>query len=226
VTKYRTITLAVRRGCARGAEEILPFIIYLHHRRWLEAAMLGKRPPSTPATIALYRTLPLPDLSERLAEESERAKLLDDKTAKMTLAFTLALGVLGAAATLAKNLGSSSAMNYIQAGIVISTGYILIGGWLALAGYRTLPRFGYGTMFRVDIMKALDPKESYVDGLLRQETANTIRQIRNEAAYQCLRNGFVAFAVVLVVYVFAVRTGSTSKEVRAFRPSRAEATRI
>jgi hypothetical protein len=158
----------------------------------------------TPASLEAflhYGSLSTEQLEKRLAEEHERAKLLDEKTSKMTLAFTLGLGILGAAGTLVRSLGQSTIISVLQCGIVLSAIYILTAGFLALAAFRTFPLFGYGTEFLVAIKDAAEPKQIYLDCLFRQEKANQIRQIRNEAAFQSLRNGFVIFAVVLIVYL-------------------------
>jgi hypothetical protein len=72
------------------------------------------------------------------------------------------------------------------------------------ASLRTLPTFGYGTGFKIDSKTADAPAEVYVDALLRQEKANQIRQVRNEAAFQALRNGFFLFGIVLILYLLVL----------------------
>jgi hypothetical protein len=172
--------------------------------------MLGAGAPETEEIVSFYRLLPEDQLRERILEERDRAKSLDEKTSHMTLAFTLALAVVGAAAALVKGLTPSASIVLINIGIIISAIYILLGGCLALAGLRTLPQFGYGTGFRIAVKEASDLRHVYVDHLLRQEKANQLRQIRNEAAFQSLRNGFVVFVVVLIIYLLAFRAGSTA----------------
>ena len=119
----------------------------------------------------------------------------------MTLAFTLGLGIVGAAGTLIKGLSQSAITSILQWSILISAIYVLIAGFLAMAAFRTLPSFGYGTEFLVGLKQSAEPKQIYLDCLVRQERANQIRQIRNEAAFQALRNGFIIFALVLIVYL-------------------------
>lgn len=85
-------------------------------------------------------------------------------------------------------------------GVIFSAGYIFIGGYVALRGFATLETFGYGTDFKIQIKTGADPVQVYVDALLRQEKANQIRQIRNEATFQSLRNGFILFSIVLLVF--------------------------
>jgi hypothetical protein len=185
-----------RKTAVRLIEELLPFVAYFINRGTLE-----KRSDRLPEdTISEYRLVPNGELDERLSEEGQRATDLDEKTSKMTLAFTLSLGILGAASGMASHLPASFALA-ITVGILISAGYILIGGWLALAGFRTLPRFGYGTRFRVEKRNAPDPLQLVVENLLRQEIQNQIRHVRNEATFQCLRNGFLAFGITLIIYI-------------------------
>lgn len=174
--------------------------------------MTGDNPPASSDTLGRYRTLVVPDLEKRILEEHERAKLLDEKTFKMTLSLALGLTILGSVtAVLLRDVGQSTIATLMRSGVTLSILYIFIGGFIALTSLATLPTFGYGTGFKVEANTTAAPVEVYVDALLRQETANQIRQVRNEAAFQALRNGFVLFGIVLILYLLTltgiIRTG-------------------
>jgi hypothetical protein len=191
-----------RRIADALVEELLPFIPYLIHGRELRAKMSGDNLQVSHDTLACYKKLTPQELEIRIREEHERAKLLDEKTFRMTLSLSLALTIVGSVvAKCLKDIATSPIATAMQYGMIFSLVYILIGGYIALTSLRTLPTFGYGTAFKVAAKTAADPVEVYVDALLRQETANQIRQVRNEAAFQHLRNGCIPFAIVLTLYL-------------------------
>jgi hypothetical protein len=115
-------------------------------------------------------------------------------------------GLGSVTAVLLRNVGESTIATLMRFGLALSIFYIFVGGSIALSSLRTLPTFGYGTGFKIDVKRANAPVEVYIDALLRQEKANQIRQVRNEAAFQALRNGFVLFGIVLILY-FLVLAG-------------------
>jgi hypothetical protein len=169
--------------------------------------MNSDNPPAPPDTLANYRELAVSDLEKSILEEHERSKLLDEKTFKMTLSLALGLTILGSVtAVLLRNVGESTIATLMRFGLALSIFYIFVGGSIALSSLRTLPTFGYGTGLKIDVKRANAPVEVYIDALLRQEKANQIRQVRNEAAFQALRNGFVLFGIVLILY-FLVLAG-------------------
>ena len=89
--------------------------------------------PASLETLVRYGLLSTEQLEKRLEDEHERGKSLDEKTSRMTLAFTLGLGILGAAGTLVKGLGQSTIISSLECAIVLSAIYILAAGVLALA---------------------------------------------------------------------------------------------
>ena len=67
----------------------------------------------------------------------------------------------------------------------------------SICALRTLPSYGYGTRFLLD--QSVDPPQILADALARQETMNVVRHLRNEAAYQAMRNGLLfLFAGIMV----------------------------
>lgn len=190
---------------AGAVEPLLPFITYVIYKRELRAKMLGENPPAPPDTLTVYRKLTAEELKNQIFEEHERARMLDDKTSKMTLSLGLGLAILGSvAAVLLKELGTSGIAVFMVWVLAVSVIFILIGGFIALTSLRTMPTYGYGTEFKVKAKTADPSVEVYVDALLRQEKANQIRQVRNEAAIQTLQIGFVLFVIVLFLYFLTV----------------------
>ncbi len=74
--------------------------------------------------------------------------------------------------------------------------FALISGLIAVRALTTLPAYGYGTNFA---SVSGDPL-AVARALLAQEKINSLRHVRNEAAYQCLRNSLICliFAVALL----------------------------
>lgn len=206
-TAFLEFRYKLRKIVARAGEELFPFITYFINWTHLQATMNSDNPPAPPDTLANYRELAVSDLEKSILEEHERSKLLDEKTFKMTLSLALGLTILGSVtAVLLRNVGESTIATLMRFGLALSIFYIFVGGSIALSSLRTLPTFGYGTGFKIDVKRANAPVEVYIDALLRQEKANQIRQVRNEAAFQALRNGFVLFGIVLILY-FLVLAG-------------------
>lgn len=76
--------------------------------------------------------------------------------------------------------------------------YVLSAGFVALGALRTLPSYGYGTRF---LLQQEDNAPSTVaDALARQELMNNIRHLRNETAYQALRNGLILLFVAILLF--------------------------
>jgi len=78
--------------------------------------------------------------------------------------------------------------------------YTIIGGIIALGALKTLPTYGYGTNF---IIKSKDDVNVKIAALAAQEKVNTARHLRNEAAYQCLRNGFIILIIPVIFFIIA-----------------------
>ena len=84
----------------------------------------------------------------------------------------------------------------------IASIYMLSAGIVALGAFKTLPTYGYGTDH---LLKQKDIRDVYLaQTLYSQERINIIRQLRNEAAYQSLRNGFVILLLVFIYLALAI----------------------
>ncbi|MFN3627700.1 MAG: hypothetical protein ACK4S3_07450 [Parvibaculum sp.] len=182
----------------RLVEELFPFPHYFvrarRQRRRCECPDILKKPD-----FKDYPTLSAEQLNERLKEERVRASALDDKTFKLTLSLSVGLTVLSStAAFLIRAVTSPS----IQATLTIAIGmalfYVLSAGFVALGALRTLPSYGYGTYFL--LQQQSGTPNVVADALARQERMNNIRHLRNETAYQALRNGLILLFVALLVF--------------------------
>ena len=76
--------------------------------------------------------------------------------------------------------------------------YSIMADLVALGALRTAPRHGYGTslFLKQDTLR----KKILAESLARQEIINLVPQLRNEAAFQSLRNGLLLFVVVIVMF--------------------------
>jgi hypothetical protein len=79
---------------------------------------------------------------------------------------------------------------------------MLMAGITALGAIKTLTTYGYGTDHLLNQKKIGD---SYLaEALYAQERMNIIRHLRNESAYQSLRNGFLMLFIALGLSVVVV----------------------
>lgn len=137
-------------------------------------------------------------IDSRLKEEHSRSKQIDDKTSKFNLGLSLCLTIIGiAATTVAKLLPDHELKPIIIAFLSISSLYMLIGGLVSLSACKLMPTYGYGS--RYESLKASNERVESIKALIGQENVNLIKQVRNEVAYQCLRNGFVLLFVALTI---------------------------
>ena len=142
-------------------------------------------------------------LEERLKEEHQRASTMDEKTSKLTFSFSIALTFVGAAIVFLKNTVSPVVMQaglsvLINSLIFLGLFYSTMAGLVALGALRTAPRHGYGTPLLLE--QDTHRRKKLTESLARQEVINLVRHLRNEAAFQCLRNGLLLFIVVIVMF--------------------------
>lgn len=184
---------------SRVVEEVFPFAHYRirarRQRMRCEAADILAED-----TFAGYRSLTPEQAAERLKQEHARAVALDDKTFKLTLSLTLGLTLAGSvAALLVKGVADPCIQAAAAALVGLSLFYVLSAGFIAIGALKTLPSYGFGTRFV--LRQSSGTTEATADALARQEVMNTIRHLRNETAYQALRNGLILlFGSFLVFY--------------------------
>ncbi|MEJ1339480.1 MAG: hypothetical protein RPU64_09110 [Candidatus Sedimenticola sp. (ex Thyasira tokunagai)] len=150
-------------------------------------------------------------LNVRIKEEHERATKIDEKTFKFTLGLSVSLTVLAAASgSFVKFLPNSSYAVYISIICGVASLYMLAAGITALGAIKTLATYGYGTDHLLNQKKVGD---SYLaEALYAQERMNIIRQMRNEAAYQSLRNGFLMLFLALGISVVMLGNPSSASK--------------
>ena len=152
-------------------------------------------------TIECYRELEIDTLNKRLKEEHLRAVKIDDKTSKFTLGLGVSLAIIAAASgSFAKFVPYQNFGGVISFLCGLSALYMLFAGIISFGAMKTLPRFGYGTKHEIELKKNGADYLAWV--LLKQEEINTVRQMRNETAYQSLRNGFLVLIIALIIALF------------------------
>ena len=182
---------------SRIAEEIFPFGHYvLRSRRKKQQCV--KKNPLQELQCTDYATVPVDGLKQRLSDEHQRASSMDEKTFRLTLSLSVGLTVLGSTAAFLTNMISSGTIQTIST-IAIGCGvlYVLAAGFVALGALRTLPTYGYGTKF---LLQCQNDQRALAEALACQEAMNIIRQLRNETAYQALRNGLcLVYAGIMII---------------------------
>jgi hypothetical protein len=183
---------------SRVTEELFPFVHYLAHAKKLRAKAASADLVSG-QEYADYPSLSETQLKDRLTEERTRAAALDDKTFKLTLSLSIGLTVLSSTtAYISSHIAILPISLTITTITALSLFYTLIAGILALSALRTLPSYGYGT--RLLLEQKIPNTSNLAAHLARQEMMNLIRQVRNEAAYQALRNGLILLFVALLSF--------------------------
>lgn len=187
-------------------EEVLPFCTYSKYRSKLiaDAIKIYGESCKENDTLSSYQALDVDIINTRIKEEHDRAKYIDEKTVKFTLTTTIALALLSSTSTFLLQKVTQGVFLPISISLSgISVLFLLIGGLISLEALRTMPTYGYSTDFRV---KAKGYQDIVYNALAAQEKVNAVRQVRNEAAFQCIRNGLlllmISFSVTLIGFFF------------------------
>lgn len=183
-------------------EEIFPFVFFAKNK-WKKINQIQTK-GAPEQKIKEYSILTLEKLNQRLSEEHDRAIKIDEKTSKFTLGLSVSLTILSTASgTLVKLLPGNN-INYT---IIILCGmssvFMLIAGIISLGALKTLPKYGYGTIHEINAKER--EKGHFAEVLFLQEEINIVRHLRNESAYQCLRNGFFLLLTALIISMFFIR---------------------
>lgn len=180
-------------------EELFPVLFYLANTHKIRKRIELQKPERVNDSKTAYYKLSGTDLMRRVSEELERARLMDSKTSKMTLFLSLVMTALGAVSTfLAKNFSSGWIELVILLPAFFSIFYSFSAALVAFGALRTLPSYGYGTEF---LVKARRSKTVVIRNLIKQEDMNLLRHLRNECAYQCIRNAFLCLLFVLALFL-------------------------
>lgn len=177
-------------------EEFFPFIIFIINK-WKILNTFNQF--NTLEDNDKYLKLDEESLKNRLSEEHNRASQIDDKTSKFTLALSLSLTILTAVSgAFLKFLPSELPLLAKSISIIclLSSSYMLIASTIALSSYKTLPKYGYGTNYLLQLQET--GKKVLAKNLYLQEKMNIIRHIRNEATYQCIRNGLLLLLIAFI----------------------------
>lgn len=182
-------------------EEAFPIFPFLKYKNSILKKINNME--ETASKSERYEELGSDSLNIRIKEEHERAIKIDEKTFKFTLGLSISLTVLTVASgSFVKFSPNTSCSAYISMIFGISSLYMLMAGIIALGAIKTLATYGYGTDHLLNQKKIGD---SYLaEALYAQERMNIIRQLRNEAAYQSLRNGFLMLFIALGLSVVVV----------------------
>ena len=180
-------------------EEIFPFAPYVRRKTRNFRLAKCKRILAKPQ-YEQYPNLNVKKLRKRLIEERQRASSMDEKTFKMTLSLSVGLAILGTtSATLVKQISLPEARIALVTLIILGLFYLLSSGYIALGALKTLPSYGYGT--QPLLLDSEQHQRNLAECLARAEKINIVRHLRNETAYQCLRNGLVLLYLAAVIFV-------------------------
>lgn len=142
-------------------------------------------------------------LQRLLREEDARASALEDKSAKVSVVLGIGLTIGG---TIGKSLADGVSIPWLRiavfVGLLIAMLYLLWGGWLAFrSGMTAKPRMAIGADWAVEAQKKR--KSSRIAALIHFEKTNLIRNNDISVAVDCVRNGLIVFAAVVVMVLSA-----------------------
>jgi len=183
-------------------EEIFPFLFFYFRKRKLTKEIINETFASETSAYKSYYQLPEENLKSRIAEEHDRSKSMDDKTFKMTLAISFGLTILGSTASLlVKGMPNPELKVIVAIFAALSIFYSMTAGYTAIGALKTLPTYGYGTDFMI---KGNGDISVLVKALAAQEKMNIIRHLRNESAYQSLRNSMALLFFALMIFAVSL----------------------
>lgn len=196
---------------SRIFEEVFPFFSYRRNRSRLEERLASSNILNLEMFVD-YKKLSPEQLTRRLDDEHQRASSMDEKTFKMALSLSIGLTILGfTTAFITKSEFDGTILIVLLIPIALGLFYLLVAGYMALGALRTLPKYGYGTEFVLKkSQESTREVEILAEALACQECMNIIRHLRNETAYQSLRNGFCLFYTWILIFV--VIFGGTMSE--------------
>ena len=226
VNRARTLRLikqSMTKIVNRIGEEILPFFFFYFRKRKQIKLVSTENFGCGSGSYEVYHQLSENELESRISQEHERAKSMDDKTFKMTLAISFGLTVLGSTANLLlKEIPVTEYRIIVAVFASLSIFYSMAAGFTAIGALKTLPTFGYGTDFAINGKKN---KSVLVHALAAQEKMNIIRHLRNESSYQSLRNSMILlflaltiFALSFIVHYFQTSPKALGGLLAMFRP--------
>ena len=185
----------------RCLEELLPFVFFVFNKKRILKRISNYDEWKKDAKK--YTDLDEGDLKVRITQEHERGVKIDEKTFKFTLGLSVSLTVLAAASgTFVKFMPDTSFRGIISIICGLAALYMLAAGITALGAIKTLPTFGYGTAYLINLKN--DATTCLTESLYCQEQMNIVRHLRNESAFQALRNGFFLLFLALIISIISV----------------------
>lgn len=183
---------------SRFIEELFPLFMYFRNKNKILLEINSNENLRSSKIFDEYDKLDETDLLKRLTEEHTRANLLDDKTSKLTLSISFGFTIIGVISSILTQNISIGLLQFIV--IVLTTLtiiYSLFCSIVSIGALHTLPFYGYGTEF---LIQSKLSKSYIVLALLCQEKMNIIRQMRNEVAFMFIRNSFICFIIIVIIY--------------------------
>ena len=155
------------------------------------------------------RALDTDQLTKYLETEWTRAKELDEKLTKLTVALSVAVTVGGVASkTIFDGLAATPAKTVIAVLLFVSMSMFLCGALIGFSGLRPKPRYGYGAGYLRIIARggneAADEIRKAASGF---QIMNIIRSNEASTAIKLIRNGVVAFTIAIAVSFFVPTAG-------------------
>ena len=190
----------------RFVEEIFPFVLYFV-RSYRQRRRSELKEILNEGKFTDYVTISEHKIKKRLKEEHQRALTINEKTSKLTISFSMALTFVGATIAFLKTIvfpEATQIMFSVLINLLIFLGlfYCIMAGLVALGALRSAPRHGYGTSLLLE--QDTHRKKMLAESLARQEIINLVPHLRNEAAFQSLRNGLLLFVVVIVIFAITL----------------------
>lgn len=154
------------------------------------------------ASYDKFLSLPLERLTEYMKWEQDRAKMIDEKSNRMTTFVAVSFTVIGlVSGFLPKEVEATGLDVLVKLALFIASTYLLIGGLISLSNARTQPLYGVGLRFISNLKSSKFKKKEIMSAIAHQVMVNNKRGLRNEAAYQSIRNGIFAFFISIEMYV-------------------------
>lgn len=195
--------MAITSIVKRIIEEVLPFVTFRSGAKQQWRLVYKNEEILQQEEYRYYSEIGLEDLDRRLIEERKRGSAMDEKTYKLALSLSVALTILGSIlTTLAKLVTHTPAKICFLILAIASILCFLVSGFIALRALSTLPLYGYGT--RILLIDRDELQQCLAMCLAQNEAINIIRHLRNEAAYQTLRNGFILFTLAAIPLVYSL----------------------
>ena len=206
--------------------ELLPFVAYFIAKREIDrelddAIKKGELSSHTDLQYQRYRGLSAETIDRYLLQEHTRRESLREKTFKFGAGFAAALTIITLATAVIVELPSGNYVRYAFSVVAImSVIYVGAAGILGFSAFRVERTFGYGPESAVERSRETSGtvRDLAARDLVLQIRVNNITTVQNEAAFACLRNGFLILIFVVVIGL----AGATTSLQEASEPDNAE----